>query len=89
MIDALPRDVGDMEQAVDAAEIDERAVIGDVLDDAVDHLALGEILHDFGALLCAGLFQDGAARNDDVAAPAIHFQDLEGLRHIHERADIA
>ena len=36
MADALVGDVGDVEQAVDAAEIDEGAVIGDVLDDAVD-----------------------------------------------------
>jgi hypothetical protein len=28
------RHVGDVEQAVDAAQIDERAVVGDVLDDA-------------------------------------------------------
>ena len=34
--DALVADVGDVEQAVDPAEVDERAVIGDVLDDAVD-----------------------------------------------------
>ena len=44
MADALVADVGDVEQAVDAAEIDEGAVIGDVLDDAVDDLALGERL---------------------------------------------
>ena len=31
MVDAAPGDVGDMQQAVDAAEIDEGAVIGDVL----------------------------------------------------------
>ena len=34
MIDAPPGDVGDVQQAVDAAQIDEGAVIGDVLDDA-------------------------------------------------------
>src|SRR5262249_53869965 len=88
MIDALPRDVGHMEQAVDAAQIDERAVVGDVLDHAVDHLAFGEVLNQLGALLGAGLFHDGAARHDDIAAAAVHFQDLEGLRHIHQRADI-
>ena len=94
MVDALPRHVGDVEQAVDAAQIDERAVIGDVLDDAVDNLALFELGHDLGALLGAGFFKHGAARDDDIAAPAIHFQDLEGLRHVHQgryvldRADI-
>jgi hypothetical protein len=33
-----------MEQAVDAAQIDEGTVIGDVLDDAVDDLAFGQLL---------------------------------------------
>src|SRR5688500_9636085 len=44
MADALVADVGDLEQAGAAAEVDEGAVIGDVLDDAVDHLAFGERL---------------------------------------------
>ena len=87
--DALVADVGDVEQAVDAAEIDERAVIGDVLDDAVDDLAFGERLDQARALLGAGLFEDGAARDDDIAAAAVHLQDLEGLRQVHQRADVA
>jgi hypothetical protein len=43
VVDAAPGDVGDMQQAVDAAEIHERTVIGDVLDHAVDDLALFEV----------------------------------------------
>src|SRR6185295_6175155 len=66
--DALVADVGDVEQAVDAAEIDEGAVIGDVLDHAVDDLAFGEAHDQAGALLGAGLFENGAARDDDIAA---------------------
>ena len=89
VIDAPPGDVGDMQQAVDAAEVHERAVVGDVLDDAVDDLALFEVLHQLLALLGAGLFQHGAARDDDVAAAAIHLEDLERLRLVHQRADIA
>ena len=80
VIDAPPGDVGDVQQAVDAAEVDERAVVGDVLDHAVDDLTLFEVLHQLLALLGAGLFQHGAAGHDDVAAPAIHLQDLERLR---------
>ena len=80
MVDAPPGDVGDVQQAVDAAEIDERAVVGDVLDHAVDDLALFEVLHQLLALLGAGLFQHGAAGDDDVAAAAIHLEDLERLR---------
>ena len=89
MIDAPPGDVGDVQQAVDAAEIDERAVVGDVLDHAVDDLALFEVLHQLLALLGAGLFQHGAARDHDVAAAAIHLQDLERLRLVHQRRHVA
>jgi hypothetical protein len=89
MIDAPPRDIGDVQETVDAAEIDEGAVVGDVLDHAVDDLALFEVLHQLLALLGARLFQHGAARHHDVAAAAIHFQDLEGLRLIHQRRHVA
>ena len=89
VIDAPPGHVGDMQQAVDAAEVDEGAVVGDVLDQAVDHLAFGQLGDDLGALLGARGFQDLAAGHDDVAAAAIHLQDLEGLRRVHQRADVA
>src|SRR5690606_2346213 len=89
MVDAAPRHVGDMQQAVDAAEIDERTVVGDVLDHAVDNLTLFEVLDDLGTLLGAAFLEDGAARHDDVAATAIHLEDLEGLRVVHERGDVA
>jgi hypothetical protein len=89
MVDAAPGHVGDVQQAVDAAEVDERTVVGDVLDDALDHLALFEVLDDLRALLGAALFEHGAARHDDVAATAIHLEDLEGLRVVHQRGDVA
>src|SRR5580704_14193972 len=89
MIDPPPGDVGDVQETVDAAQIHEGAVIGDVLDHAVDDLTFLEILHQLLALLGAGLFQHGAARHHDVAAAAIHLQDLERLRHVHERRDVA
>src|SRR5262249_50986028 len=77
-----------MQKAVDAAEIDEGAIIGNILDDAVDDLTLLKLGNDLGALLGARLFQHGAARDNDIAAPAIHFQDLERLRHVHERCHV-
>jgi hypothetical protein len=89
MVDAPPSDVGDMQQAVDAAKIDEGAVVGDVLDRAVDDLAFDEVGDDLVALFGAALFEHGAARDDDIAAPAIHLQDLERLRHVHQRGDVA
>src|SRR6185436_11132362 len=89
MVDPPPRHVGDVQQTVDTAEIDERTVVGDVLDDAVDDLALGQLGHDLGALLGAGGLEDLAAGDDDVAAAPVHLQDLEGLRGVHERAHVA
>ena len=89
VIDAPPGDVGDVQQAVDAAEVDERAVVGDVLHHAVDDLALFEVLHQLLALLGAGLLEHGAAGDDDVAAAAIHLEDLERLRHVHQRRHVA
>src|SRR4029077_6557784 len=89
MGDTPPFHVGDVQQAVDAAEIDKGAVVGDVLDHALDDLTLFQPRHDLAALLGARLFEHGAARHDDVAAAAIHLQDLEGLRLVHQRSDVA
>jgi len=87
--DTLPAHVGDVQKAVDAAQVHERAVVGDVLDDAVADFAFLQLADQFGALFGAGLFQDGATRDDDVAARAVHFQDGEGLFLAHQRADVA
>ncbi len=89
MVDAAPRDIGDVQQPVDTAEIDERAVIGDVLDHAFEDLAFLEVGEQLVALFGPRFLENGAARNDDIAAAAIHFQNLERLRRTHQRTDIA
>src|SRR5579885_351936 len=89
MIDAAPGDVGHVQESVDAAEIDEGAVVSDVLHDAVDHLALFKGRYELLPLAGAGLFEHRAAGDDDVAAAAIHLENLELLRRVHERAKIA
>ena len=88
MVDAPPAHVGDVQQAVDAAEVDERAVVGDVLDHAFADFAFLELR----PARCAarrGFLEHGAARDDDVAAAAVHLEDREGLRRVHQRADVA
>src|SRR6516162_7883713 len=80
VVDAAPGDVGDMQQPIDPAEVYKGAVIGDILDDAVENLALLEAGDEFGALLSATFLEHRAARHDDVAARAIHLEDLERLR---------
>ena len=89
VVDAAPGDVGDVQQPIDAAEIDEGAVVGDVLHHAVEDHAFLQALDQLAALLGAGLLQHGAAGDDDVAARAVHLEDLERLRAAHQRADVA
>src|SRR5690606_1098226 len=45
MLDALPRHVGDVQQAVDATQVDERAVIGEVLDHTLHDRAFLQVVH--------------------------------------------
>src|SRR2546423_13192346 len=77
MLNASVRHVGDVEQSVDAAEIDERAEVGDVLDDSFAHLILLQLLHQLLALACSLLLEDHSTRDDDVAAALIELDDLE------------
>ena len=54
MANPPPGHVGDVQEPVESAEIDERAVVGEILDDALDFLALmerGEQRFPFGAAL--------------------------------------
>src|SRR6201999_1478076 len=46
-------------------------------------------LHQLLALLGAGLFENRTAGHDDVAATAIHLEDLERLIDVHQRRDVA
>ena len=89
VVDAAPGHVGDVEQAIDATEIDECAVIGNVLDHTVDDLTFGQTGHNVGALLGPGFLQHGPPRHNDVTAPAIHLQNLERLLLVHQWSDVA
>ena len=77
MADAAPAHVGDMEQAVDAVEVDERAEVGDVLDGALADVARGHLREELLAPLHAFLFDEFAAREDDVLAFLVDLDDLE------------
>ena len=75
MVDPAPRHVGDVEEPVDAAEVDEGAVIGDVLDHALHDLAVLEHFQGLGLLLLHRFFQNGLAGKDDVAALLVDLDD--------------
>src|SRR5262245_16370941 len=75
VVNPPPSDISDVQKAIDATEINERAIIGDILDHAIDDLALLEVLYQFLALFGPRLLQHGAARNHDIAPPTIHLED--------------
>ena len=75
MRDAAPRHVRDMEQAVDAAEVDEGAVVGDVLDHSTEDLAFGERVERVLLLLRVLFLEEDFARKHDVAALLVHLDD--------------
>src|SRR6185295_1878565 len=83
-----------MKQAVDATEVDECTEVGDVLDDALPHLILLELLHQLLTLARALVLEDHATRDDDVPPALVQLDDLEleflpeelvDVRHAAER----
>ena len=77
MVDPAPGDVRDVEQAVDAAQVDEDAVVRDVLDHAWKPCPLLELGQGLGLLLGVLLLENRAPRQHDVVAPAIQADHLE------------
>src|SRR6185503_2724620 len=69
--------IGDVQQAVHAAQVDEGAEVGDVLHDAFAYLGDRQLLHQDVALGLALGLEQHATRDDDVAAPLVQLDDLE------------
>ena len=69
--------VGDVEQPVHAAQVDEGAEVGDVLDHTLPNLADGKLLHQVLALVGPLVLQYHPAADHDVAAPLVELDDLE------------
>jgi hypothetical protein len=86
-----------MQQAVDAAQVQEGAIVGQVLDDAHDLHALLQVLEQGVALGAVLLLDHRAAGDDHVVALAVELDDLELLllalevgrvayrSHVHQR----
>src|SRR4029077_1986589 len=97
VVDVLPRQLGDVHQAVDAAEVHERTEVDDRGHDALADLALLELGQEALAHLGLGLLEPGAARQHDVVAVLVELDDLRlerladgGLQvahaaHLHQR----
>ena len=76
MIDVLPRQLGHVHQAVDAAEIDERAEVDDRGHHTLADGALRELIEELAAHLGLGLLQPGAAGQHHVVAVVVQLDDL-------------
>src|SRR5690606_3921738 len=63
--------------AINAAQINERAVVGEVLDDTFDLLAFLQGFQQSFALGAVFRFQNAATRNNDVVALLIQLDDFE------------
>ena len=76
VVDVAPAELGDVDEAVHAVEVDERAEVDDVRDLALDHVAGAEAVEDRLPHLLALVLEHRPAREDDVVAGAIQLDDL-------------
>jgi hypothetical protein len=76
VLDVLPGQLGDVHEAVHAAEVDERTEVDDRRDDALADLALVQVVEERGARLGLRLLEQGAAREHDVVAVLVELEDL-------------
>ncbi|MGC4033199.1 MAG: hypothetical protein QM754_15985 [Tepidisphaeraceae bacterium] len=75
VVDAAPAHVGDVQQAVDATEVDERAEVGDVLDGALDDGTDDDLVEGLLLEFFTLLFDQLATADNDVAAFVVDLED--------------
>ncbi len=80
VVQAAPRHVRDVQQTVDAVEVDERTEVGEVLDRALDGLAGLDRLEEGLALFGALLLDQFAAAEHHVLAVVVELDDFEVVR---------
>jgi len=85
VINTMPRQFADMDQAIGAANIDECTEIAQTCDSALDAVALFELREQTGLLLLTGLTLRFALTEDEAAAILINFDDLHFKLGVHHR----
>ena len=88
MIDAAPAHVRDVEQTVNAVQVNECAEVGEVLDRALADVAGRHFAEELRALLVAFGLDEFAAREHDVLAVLIDFDNLEFVAVADEAREI-
>ena len=74
---AAPRKVGDVDKTVNASEVDEYTVSGDVLNDTLEHLTSFEFGDDVLLLLLELGFDKSLVRNDNILEFLVDLYNLE------------
>jgi hypothetical protein len=77
MVDPSPRNIRDVHQPVDPSQVDEGAVIGDILDDPFDNFPFLQSLQGLLPLRFPFFFQQDAPGQDNVSPPAVQLDDLK------------
>ncbi len=81
VVDVLPRQLGHVDEAVHATEVDEGAEVHDARHDTLAHLAGLEVGEEVLALLALRLLEPGPAGQHDVVAVLVELDDL-GLERL-------
>ena len=76
VVDVLPGQLGNVNQAVNTAEIDECAEVDDGGNDTLADLALLQLVQELGADLRLGLLEPCTAGQNDVVAVLVELDDL-------------
>ena len=84
MLHAMPGQIGHMDEAIHAADVHERAEVGQAANDAGHDLILLDLLPSLLLLV----EQIGLAAGDDALLRLVHLDDLDGHRLAHELADV-
>src|SRR5450631_4014606 len=86
---AAPRHIRDMQQPVDATQVDEGPVLGEVLDDTLDDLAFLELIERLLLERRSFLLKQHPARQNDVAALLVELDDLEAVALAEQVVEVA
>ena len=77
MIDAFPRQICDVQQTVNSAQINKHTVISNVFHRPFDNRAQRNVFHRFFLLCSDSISLNRATRNDCICAQSVHFQNAE------------
>src|SRR5690606_33122587 len=76
VLDVLPGQLGDVDETVDAAKVNERTEVDDRRNLALADLALVQVVEEVRARLGLRLLEQGAARENHVVAVLVELEDL-------------